>query len=112
MTWWRKRAQTALDDPARELMERYCAGDPDAFRELYALLAPAVLADLAYRECEGEQAAQVLEAAFLTLHRDRGSYVLGADPRPWLLALARRQEWELARQRAPRVSAQPQAVSA
>jgi len=112
MTWWRKRARPASDDPARGLMERYCAGEPDAFRALYALLAPAVLADLADRGCVGEPAAEVLEAAFLALHRDRGSYVLGADPRPWLLALARRQELALARRRAPRASAQPQPVSA
>jgi RNA polymerase sigma-70 factor (ECF subfamily) len=112
MIWWRKRAHVVSDDPAPNLMERYCAGDANAFRDLYALLAPGVLDDLADRGCQGDEAVQVLEAAFLALHRDRGSYVVGADPRPWLLALARCQESALARQRAPRASTQPQPVSA
>lgn len=111
MTWWRKRSRRT-DDRVCTLMERYCAGDAEAFRELYALLAPVVLADLAGRGCDGESAGRTLEAAFLTLHRDRGLYVLGADPRPWLLAIARRHQAAFAKQTAPRRSAQPQAVSA
>jgi len=113
MSWWRKRSQTTNDrDPAPALMGRYCAGDADAFRELYALLAPVVLADLAGRGCDGEPAVRVLESAFLTLHRDRRFYVLDADPRPWLLAIARRHEAALAKQVAPALAAQAQAVSA
>jgi DNA-directed RNA polymerase specialized sigma24 family protein len=111
MTWWRKRSRPSAD-PARGLMERYCGGDADAFRELYTLLAPVVLADLGKRGCEGESATRVLESAFLTLHRDRSLYIVDADPRPWLLAIARRQEAALARRRAPQLPAQAQALSA
>jgi RNA polymerase sigma-70 factor (ECF subfamily) len=121
MMGWMKRARLAVSeapsesasgDPAPRLMERYCAGEADAFRALYALLAPMVLAELAGRGCGGPPAVRVLEAAFLTLHRDRGLYVVGADPRPWLLALARRHELALARQVAAHAVAQPQGVSA
>jgi RNA polymerase sigma-70 factor (ECF subfamily) len=111
MTWWRKRNQPS-NDPARTLMQRYCGGDADAFRELYALLAPVVLADLARRGCDGESATRVLDSAFLTLHRDRSFYILDADPRPWLLAIAGRQQAALARHATPHVSAQAQALSA
>jgi RNA polymerase sigma-70 factor, ECF subfamily len=111
MTWFRKRAQP-MNDPARILMERYCGGDADAFRELYALLAPVVLADLVDRDCDGELATRALESTFLALHRDRSLYIVGADPRPWLLAIARRQAAALAKQATPRLSAQAQALSA
>ena len=111
MTWWRKRPRPT-EDPARTLMERYCAGRVDAFRELYALLAPLVLADLAERGCEGAAAERTLESAFLTLHHSRSAYVVGADPRPWLLAIARRHEAARLKQDALGPSAQPQTVSA
>jgi len=111
MTWWRKRARQT-DDPACALMERYCAGDAEAFRALYALLAPLVLADLAERGCAGASAERTLESAFLTLHHSRSAYVVGADPRPWLLAIARRHEAARVKEDALRPSAQPQAVSA
>jgi len=111
MTWWRKRPRQT-DDPACDLMERYCAGQADAFRELYALLAPLVLADLAARGCEGAAAERTLESAFLTLHHSRSAYVVGADPRPWLLAIVRHHEAAQVKQDALRPSAQPQAVSA
>jgi len=110
MSTWRKHSQPA-QDPAPTLMRRYCAGDADAFRELYALLAPLVLAELAQRGCDGEPAIRVLEAAFLTLHQDRRCYVLGADPRPWLLAIARRHETKLAK-RTPTTVRRPQVLSA
>ena len=111
MTWWRKRNRPATD-AASDLMQRYCDGDANAFRELYALLAPVVLADLAGRGCEGDVATQVLDSAFLTLHRDRCFYIVGADPRPWLLAIARRHEAALARQARPQLAAQAQTASA
>jgi len=110
MSWWRKQTRRT-HDPACTLMERYCAGDADAFRALYELLAPVVLADLAERGCEGALAERTLEAAFLTFHESRSAYVVGADPRPWLLAIARRHEAARLKQRAPRPSPRPQAVS-
>jgi len=110
MSWWRKQTRRT-EDPACALMERYCGGDPDAFRALYALLAPLVLAHLAERGCQGTSAERTLEAAFLTLHQSRSAYVLGADPRPWILAIARHESARV-KQEALRPSSQPQAVSA
>jgi RNA polymerase sigma-70 factor (ECF subfamily) len=109
MSWWRKHTRRT-DDPACTLMERYCAGDADAFRALYALLAPLVLAHLAERGFEGASAERTLESAFLTLHHSRSAYVLGADPRPWILAIARHEAARV-KQEALRPSPQPQAVS-
>ena len=99
MRWWRKRTAQAARPPgetdrsadeAPALMARYCAGDVQAFQALYDLLAPLVLADLAAHDAFGKEAHALLEASFLALHRDRSAYVRGADPRPWLIALARR----------------------
>ena len=111
MTWWRKRTRPN-NDPARTLMQRYCGGDAGAFRELYALLAPVVLADLAGRGCDGESATRVLDSAFLALHRDRCLYIVDADPRPWLLAIARRQQAALARHATPHLPVPTQVLSA
>ncbi|HVT10237.1 MAG TPA: hypothetical protein VHO67_22410 [Polyangia bacterium] len=100
MSWWRKKTAEATPasgeadcsaDQAPALMSRYCAGDVPAFHALYDLLAPLVLADLAAHDAFGEEANALLEATFLALHRDRSAYVRGADPRPWLIALARRE---------------------
>ena len=112
MIWGKRRGAAAPDDPACSLMNRYCQGDAEAFRDLYALLAPVVLADLASRGYEGERAAPLLEAAFLTLHRDRRLYVRGADPRPWLLAIARRHVLAAFERSVARSSTKPRAVSA
>lgn len=99
MRWWRKKTAQAAPaseemvrppDRAAALMGRYCDGDAQAFHALYDLLAPLVLADLAAHDVVGEEANALLETTFLALHRDRSAYVRGADPRPWLIALARR----------------------
>lgn len=98
MRWWRRStapgapASTEMDRPPDEapaLMARYCAGDLQAFRALYDLLAPLVVAELAGHDAFGADANALLEATFLALHRDRSAYVRGADPRPWVTALAR-----------------------
>jgi len=89
-----------------ELMRAYCAGELDAFCELYAACAPAVRAHLQQRLpggwCVGggttgtqrpdvpsdDALAALLDQTFLELHQRRSMYVLGADPRRWLLQLA------------------------
>ncbi|HSS38799.1 MAG TPA: hypothetical protein VLT58_08525 [Polyangia bacterium] len=97
-------------DVAPGLMARYCAGEVRAFRDLYDLLAPLVLADLAAQGFDGDTANRHLEAAFLALHRDRSAYVRGADPRPWVIALGRRAAVEAGRR--PRVAPVPPAAPA
>jgi DNA-directed RNA polymerase specialized sigma24 family protein len=48
-------------------------------------------------------AEDVLQATFLKVHRARGAYIRGADPVPWIYAIAHRtflDDWPPARARA------------
>ncbi len=78
-----------MADP-RELMLRYCDGDAQAFRELYALVAPRLLGYLAKMTRDRAVADDLLQQTFLKLHRARAAYVRGADPVPWLYSIAHR----------------------
>ena len=73
-----------------ELMGRYCDGDARAFHELYALAAPRLVDFFAPRLRDRARTDVLLEQSFLRAHRARRCYVRGADPLPWLLAIARR----------------------
>src|SRR3954453_2124223 len=75
---------------AMELMQRYCDGDAGAFRELYALVAPRLLGYLLKMTRERALADDLLQQTFLKVHRARGAYVRGADPLPWIYAIAHR----------------------
>lgn len=78
----------AADDA--ELMVQYCNGDPAAFRELYARLAPRLRAYLYRMVGAWSVADDLLQQTFLKLHRARAAYVPGAQPLPWLYAIAHR----------------------
>ncbi len=78
-----------MADPL-ELMLRYCDGDAQAFRELYALVAPRLLGYLAKMTRDRAVADDLLQQTFLKLHRARAAYVRGADPVPWLYSIAHR----------------------
>jgi RNA polymerase sigma-70 factor (ECF subfamily) len=71
-------------------MKRYCEGDVAAFRGLYALVAPRLLAYLRCLLRERAASEDVLQQTFLKLHAARDAYVDGADPIPWLFAIAHR----------------------
>ena len=75
---------------ARELMQRYCDGDASAFRELYALVAPRVYGYLVKMARQRALADDLLQQTFLKVHRARAAYVRGADPLPWIYAIAHR----------------------
>jgi RNA polymerase sigma-70 factor (ECF subfamily) len=75
---------------ARELMQRYCDGDAGAFRELYALVAPRVYGYLVKMARQRALADDLLQQTFLKVHRARAAYVRGADPIPWIFAIAHR----------------------
>jgi RNA polymerase sigma-70 factor (ECF subfamily) len=75
---------------AKDLMQRYCDGEAGAFRELYALVAPRLLGYLVKMARERALADDLLQQTFLKVHRARGSYVRGADPLPWIYAIAHR----------------------
>jgi RNA polymerase sigma-70 factor (ECF subfamily) len=78
-----------MADP-RDLMTRYCDGDASAFRELYALVAPRLLGYLLKMARSRPLAEDLLQQTFLKVHRARAAYVRGADPLPWLYAIAHR----------------------
>src|SRR3954465_8305650 len=74
----------------RDLMQRYCDGDPGAFRELYALVAPRLLGYLVKMTRDRALADDLLQQTFLKVHRARAAYVRGADPVPWIYSIAHR----------------------
>ena len=76
-------------DP-RELMQRYQDGDASAFRELYALVSPRLLGYLTKMARSRALADDLLQQTFLQVHRARAAYVRGADPIPWMYAIAHR----------------------
>ena len=78
-----------MADPV-DLMRKYCDGDASAFRELYALVAPRLLGYLVKMARDRAVAEDLLQQTFLKLHRARAAYVRGADPLPWLYAIAHR----------------------
>jgi RNA polymerase sigma-70 factor (ECF subfamily) len=78
-----------MADP-RELMQRYQDGDASAFRELYTLVAPRLLGYLVKMTHNRALADDLLQQTFLKVHRARGAYVRGADPVPWMYAIAHR----------------------
>jgi len=84
---------------AAAAMERYCQGDPAAFHQLYALLAPRVLAYL--RGLLGDRAAaeDALQLTFLKVHEARATYLRGANPIPWIYTIAHRTSLDEIRKR-------------
>jgi RNA polymerase sigma-70 factor (ECF subfamily) len=76
-------------DP-RALMEAYCAGDASAFRTLYQDIAPRLLGYLVKLARDRSLAEDLLQQTFWKVHRARAAYVTGADPLPWIYAIAHR----------------------
>lgn len=75
---------------AKELMARYCDGDATAFRALYALVAPKLFGYLVKLARQRALADDILQQTFMKVHRARGAYIRGADPVPWIYAIAHR----------------------
>lgn len=71
-------------------MERYCAGDTAAFRELYAMVAPRLYGYLLRMARQRAVADDLLQQTFLKVHRARPAFVRGADPVPWIYSIAHR----------------------
>jgi RNA polymerase sigma-70 factor, ECF subfamily len=71
-------------------MERYCAGDAAAFRELYAAVAPKLYGYLLRMARHRALADDLLQQTFLKVHRARAAFVIGADPVPWIYSIAHR----------------------
>jgi RNA polymerase sigma-70 factor, ECF subfamily len=75
---------------AKDLMARYVRGDASAFRELYALVAPRLYGYLVKLARHRALADDLLQQTFLKVHRARATYVVGADPVPWIYSIAHR----------------------
>jgi RNA polymerase sigma-70 factor (ECF subfamily) len=73
-----------------ELMARYCDGDASAFRDIYSRVAPRLLAYLTRMCGERATAEDLVQQTFMKVHGARGAYVRGADPVPWMFAIAHR----------------------
>jgi RNA polymerase sigma-70 factor (ECF subfamily) len=82
-----------------ELALQYCEGDHAAFRELYALAAPRLLAYVRRLATDPTTAEEILQSTFMKLHLSRGTYARGADPLPWLYTIAHRTFLDEARRR-------------
>jgi len=79
-----------MNDDPRTLMGQYCDGDAAAFRALYAVLAPRLLGYLVRMTRDRAVAEDLLQQTFFKVHRARAAYVRGADPVPWIYAIAHR----------------------
>jgi RNA polymerase sigma factor (sigma-70 family) len=75
---------------AAEVMARYCRGEAAAFHRLYALLAPRLLAYLVGLLRDKAASEDILQLTFLKVHEARASYVMGANPIPWMYTIAHR----------------------
>jgi RNA polymerase sigma factor (sigma-70 family) len=85
---------------AADVMARYCAGDAAAFHNLYALLAPRILAYLTGLLAGDRAAAEdMLQLTFLKVHEARDTYVRGANPIPWVYTIAHRTTLDELRKR-------------
>jgi RNA polymerase sigma-70 factor (ECF subfamily) len=82
-----------------QLMAQYCDGDAAAFRALYAQVAPRLHGYLVRMARDRALADDLLQLTFLKVHRARGAYVRGADPLPWLYAIAHRTFLDEARRK-------------
>ena len=71
-------------------MDRYAAGDDEAFAELYDLLAPRLHNYLRRQTRDAGRAEDLLHETMLQIHRNRGRFIRGAEVTPWAFAIARR----------------------
>lgn len=75
---------------AKDLMGRYCDGEANAFRELYALVSPRLYGYLVKMARSRPVADDLLQQTFMKVHRARTAYIRGADPVPWIYSIAHR----------------------
>jgi RNA polymerase sigma-70 factor (ECF subfamily) len=83
-------AEDASRAAANAAMERYAAGDDDAFSELYDALAPRLRSFLVRQTRDDSRADDLLQQTMLQIHTARGRFLQGAEVLPWAFAIARR----------------------
>jgi RNA polymerase sigma-70 factor (ECF subfamily) len=75
---------------ADHAMERYSAGDDDAFCLVYDVLAPRLYGYLYRQTRDRARAEDLLQQTLLHIHRARDRFIPGAEVTPWAFAIARR----------------------
>jgi RNA polymerase sigma factor (sigma-70 family) len=71
-----------------ELMNAYVRGDEAAFDELFRRYAPLLTRIMRRRLATESDAQDLVQQAFLQLHRARGDFRVGMPFRPWLFTIA------------------------
>src|SRR5262245_5367820 len=77
------------DEVLRDLMVEYQEGSLEAFRELYSRLAPDLRRYVRFLTRGSDVVDDLLQEAFLQLHRSRAAYHPAYAVRPWMFGLAR-----------------------
>ncbi len=72
-----------------EWMRAYQNGKFEAFESLYKFLQPILFQYLIYKTFNSSLSEDLLQEAFLQLHRSRRTYIPGKPVLPWALAIAR-----------------------
>jgi RNA polymerase sigma-70 factor (ECF subfamily) len=80
----------STDAAADAAMDRYAAGEVDAFAVLYDLLAPRLFGFLMRQTRNPARAEDLVQQTLLQMHCARGRFIRGAPVTPWAFAIARR----------------------
>ena len=83
------RDPSSDDDGLAELMTAYQRGSLQAFEQLHAAVAAPLLSYLASLCRDRAHAQDLLQEAFLQIHRSRRAYRAGLPVRPWVFTIAR-----------------------
>src|SRR4029077_7541226 len=78
-------------------MERYQQADPEAPAALVGALSPPLLRFFRSQVATREQANDLLQEAWLGIHRVRHTYRPGVPVLPWIYAIARRARVDVSR---------------
>jgi RNA polymerase sigma-70 factor (ECF subfamily) len=71
-------------------MDRYAAGDDDAFGAVYDAVAPRLYGYLLRQTRDRARTEDLLQQTLLHIHRARDRFIVGAEVMPWAFAIARR----------------------
>jgi RNA polymerase sigma-70 factor, ECF subfamily len=84
------RIHVQLRSDADVAMERYAAGDGEAFALVYDALAPRLYGYLVRQTHDRARAEDLVQQTMLHMHRARERFIPGAEVTPWAFAIARR----------------------
>jgi RNA polymerase sigma-70 factor (ECF subfamily) len=86
-------------------MERYRAGDRQAFRALFDRYAPRLTRAVGRHVRTEQDVVEIVQQTFLHVHRARHDYRSGTPLRPWIFTICMNLKRELFRRRARRPEA-------